>query len=132
MVTIAYIEDDPLSRQVLTLLLTRKMGYADVTVLEDSTDFLAKLQALPKLPDVVFVDIHMRPHDGFHVLATLRALESFQTTKIVAVTASVMNEEVDLLRKAGFDGVIGKPINSATFPDLFQRILQGEKIWRPT
>jgi len=42
-----------------------------------------------------------------------------------------MNEEVELLRTAGFDGVIGKPINHATFPDLLMRILKGEKIWNP-
>ncbi|NDJ75027.1 MAG: hypothetical protein GYB65_02105 [Chloroflexi bacterium] len=40
-----------------------------------------------------------------------------------------MNEEVDLLRQSGFDGVIGKPINVAAFPGLIVRVVQGETIW---
>lgn len=132
MTRIVYLEDDPLSRQVMTLLLTRKLGYTDVTVLEDSADFLAKIQALPAAPDVIFVDIHMQPYSGFEILKTLRGLGYFSGAKVIAVTASVMNEEVELLRQAGFDGVIGKPLNAGTFPDLFERILNGEKIWRPT
>jgi len=132
MTSIVYIEDDAFSRQIMTLMLTRKMGCSQVTVLEDSHNFLQKIEALPALPDVVFVDIHMQPHDGFYVLKCLRALDKFLSVRIVAVTASVMNEEVELLRQAGFDGVIGKPLDTGSFPDLFERILKGEKVWRPT
>ena len=132
MTTFVYLEDDMLSRQVMEMILTRQLGYSDVTMLEDSTDFEMKIGALPYVPDVVFVDIHMRPHDGFEVLKRLRSNTSYSDSKIVALTASVMNEEVKLLRDAGFDGVIGKPVDRSVFPDLLERILQGEKVWRPT
>ena len=132
MPAIAYFDDDPLSRQVMQLLLTRKLNYTEVGVFEDSTDFLNRLQGLTFKPDIVLVDIHMQPYDGFHVLKTLRERDDFTSTKIVAVTASVMNEEVELLRKAGFDGVIGKPIDSSIFASLIDRILQGETVWRPS
>lgn len=126
-----YIEDDSLSRQVLTIILTMQMGYEDVIVFEDSTDYAARIAALPFVPDVVFLDIHMRPHTGTEILVHLRMMPQYANTRVVALTASVMNEEVEMLRTAGFDGVIGKPINHATFPDLLMRILKGEKIWNP-
>jgi two-component system cell cycle response regulator DivK len=132
MPTFLYIEDDAVSRQVMKLMLIRRLKHQDVTIWEDSTNFLEKILALPTIPDVIFVDIHMEPVNGFGILEVLRAQPQFKISKIIALTASVMNEEVDLLRQAGFDGVIGKPLDGASFPDLLDRILQGEKVWRPT
>jgi two-component system cell cycle response regulator DivK len=40
-----------------------------------------------------------------------------------------MNEEVKVLREAGFDGVIAKPIDYDTFPNVLHRILNGEQVW---
>jgi DNA-binding NarL/FixJ family response regulator len=48
---------------------------------------------------------------------------------VVALTASVMYEEVRRLRDAGFDGVIAKPINFDTFPAALDRILSGGQVW---
>ena len=97
--------------------------------MEDSTDYLAKTLALSYKPDIIFVDIHMTPYSGFDVLAGIRATEALNGCKVVAITASVRSEEEKLLREAGFDGVFGKPIDSATFTELFPRILEGQKIW---
>ena len=104
MTTFVYLEDDVLSRQVMEMILVRQLGYSDVVLLEDSTDFAAKIGALPHVPDVIFVDIHMQPHSGFEVLRQLRDNVNYDTSRIVALTASVMSEEVQLLRDAGFEG----------------------------
>ncbi|MFN8531152.1 MAG: response regulator [Anaerolineae bacterium] len=132
MVSVVYFEDDALSRQVMALTLKMLVKNVESQIFEDSTDFLGRLQTLPSPPDLIFVDIHMQPHNGFQVLKGIRAEERYHTSRVVALTASVMNEEVKLLREAGFDGVIGKPIDAGGFPDLVQRILAGEKVWRPT
>jgi two-component system cell cycle response regulator DivK len=132
MTSFVYFEDDQLSRRVMELLLKKKLGYTDVTIMEDSTDYLTKMLSLSYKPDIIFVDIHMQPYNGFQVLAGIRASETLLGSKIVALTASVMSEEVKLLREAGFDGVIGKPIDASAFPELLSRILEGQKVWRPT
>jgi CheY-like chemotaxis protein len=49
---------------------------------------------------------------------------------VVALTASVMNEEVEQLRAAGFHSCLAKPIDIDTFPDVLNRILDGESVWR--
>jgi hypothetical protein len=34
-----------------------------------------------------------------------------------------------MLRDAGFDGVIAKPLDYDTFPNALARILKGEQVW---
>jgi CheY-like chemotaxis protein len=124
-----YFEDDALSREVMRVCLTRGLGYHNVTIFEDSADFEAKLAQVLSQPDVIFLDIHMEPIDGFAMLNLIRQNKTCRSTKVIALTASVMNEEVKMLKEAGFDGVIAKPIDYDTFPNALCRILSGEQVW---
>ncbi len=124
-----YVEDDALSREVLQTIMTLALGITTLTVFEDGTDFMARLKALPTKPDVVLLDIHIIPHDGFELLRMLRADPEYRNVKVIALTASVMNEEVKRLRTNGFDGAIAKPLSVTTFPDLLKRMANGESVW---
>ena len=124
-----YIENDELSREVMKTLLTRGLGYRDLTMFETSAHFEQHLEGLTQKPDVIFLDIHMEPIDGFEMLKLIRRNKNYYATPVIALTASVMNEEVRRLREAGFDGAIAKPINYDTFPGALDRILNGEQIW---
>lgn len=126
--TFLYMDDDMLSGKIMELLIT-SMGH-DITVFEESTDFLGKIAGLAQTPDVVLLDIHMEPFSGFEMIEMLRKSDRYSHLKVVALTASVMNEEISLLKTAGFDGVIPKPIDQNVFPELLGRILKGEKVWR--
>jgi CheY-like chemotaxis protein len=127
--TYLYVEDDHLSREIMQTLMQQALGIKSLTIFSDSHDFCARLKALPTLPNVALLDIHVEPHDGFSMLTMLRADPNFRDIKVVALTASVMNDEVIKLRESGFDGAIGKPLSLQTFPDLLQRILDNEPIW---
>lgn len=111
------------------MLMVYTLGYTQFTIFSDSLDFMSKLQALDKKPDVLFLDIHMKPHTGFELLNMVRSHNEYQNTKVIALTASVMNEEVRELEAAGFDGAIAKPIKQDLFPQLVERILRGERVW---
>lgn len=126
---ILYFEDDKLSREVMRACLTRGMGYTNIGIFEDSTDFENRLNSQGARPDVVFLDIHIEPIDGFALLKLIRQSDAYRSTRVIALTASVMNEEVKMLRDAGFDGVIAKPLDYDTFPAVLHRILAGEQIW---
>lgn len=127
-----YVEDDRLSREVMTMFMNGLMGITSFTIFEDSTDFIAQVEALDPPPDVFLLDIHMQPISGFEMLDQLRAHPCFRLKKVYALTASVMNEEVAQLRAAGFDGVIGKPINMDRFPEMIAQIRNGADIWQIT
>jgi CheY-like chemotaxis protein len=113
----------------MRMLLAGEMELENVTIFEDSSDFLERLQALQPQPNVILLDIHVKPYSGFEMLKYVRQLPDFQDTPVIALTASVMNEEVQHLRDSGFQGVIAKPIDIDTFPGLLNRILDGEIIW---
>jgi two-component system, sensor histidine kinase len=127
---VLYVEDDPQSRTVMRMLLKGRMGLPYVTILQDSTDFSARIEALDPKPDVIFLDIHMKPLNGFEMLKMLRETGAFLKTPVIALTASVMNEEVQQLKTAGFTGCLAKPIDLNSFPDMLHRILGGESVWR--
>lgn len=127
---VLYVEDDPQSRKLMSMLLKGRMKLPHVTILEDSDNFQAHVEALDPKPDIILLDIHMKPINGFEMLTLLREYDWVENTPIVALTASVMSEEVQRLRSIGFDGCLAKPIDLQTFPETLERILDGETIWR--
>ena len=124
------VEDDPSNRLVMKLLVEKTLNPKYYAIFEDSTDFLPRVRNLPARPDIILLDIHVAPFNGFQMLQMIRKDPVYFDTKVVALTASVMNEEVERLRKSGFDGAIGKPITLSTFPIVVERILNGESIWQ--
>jgi CheY-like chemotaxis protein len=124
------VEDDPSNRLVMKLLVEKMLSPKYYAIFEDSVDFLPRVRGLPLRPDVILLDIHVSPSNGFQMLQMIREDPVYFNTKVVALTASVMNEEVEKLRKSGFDGAIGKPITLSTFPIVIERILNGESIWQ--
>ena len=87
------------------------------------------VSVLDPKPDIVFLDIHVPPLDGFAMLAKLKTLDAYQNIPIIALTASVMNEEIEQLATAGFSGCISKPVDGERFPEVLEQILNGERIW---
>jgi CheY-like chemotaxis protein len=124
------VEDDPSNRLVMKLLVEKTLKARNYAIFEDSLDFLPRLRNLPIRPDIILLDIHVSPFNGFQMLQMIREDPIYSDTKVVALTASVMNEEVERLRKSGFDGAIGKPITLSSFPILIERIMKGESIWQ--
>src|SRR5258708_5572436 len=124
-----YVEDDLASREVMEVLLKEVMGFSNYTVFEDSVNFMDRLNALPETPDVIFLDIHVKPADGHQLFHLIRQSERYQATILVALTASVMSNEVERLRVTGFRHLIGKPINPLTFPEKLTDILAGKEVW---
>jgi two-component system, OmpR family, alkaline phosphatase synthesis response regulator PhoP len=124
-----YVEDDPSSREIMQILMENAMDVHSLTIFDNSADFIEHLRLLPHVPDVILLDIHVAPHDGFKMLTLLRADSVYRDAKVIAVTASVMNEEVTKLRTSGFDGAIAKPLSVQTFPEMIRRVLAGEAVW---
>jgi CheY-like chemotaxis protein len=126
---ILYVEDDARSARIMKMLLTGTMNLQHVNIFEESSDFIERVEALSPQPDVIFLDIHVKPYDGFEMLQMLREHPNYRKVPVVALTASVMNEEVEQLRMAGFDSCFAKPLDIDQFPDRLQRVLNGEVMW---
>jgi len=129
---IVYVEDDQPSIGVMKAVVEKVMGLPKLHILSSSADFIEQVKQLGVQPDIFLLDIQMDPYDGFDLLVMLRNEPQYEHSKVVALTASVTNEEVSLLKKGGFDGAIAKPLNIELFPHLIARILKCEQVWYVT
>lgn len=87
------------------------------------------MRALPQRPDIIFLDIQVRPLTGYEMLQLLREKPDFAALPIIALTANVMSNDVEHMKRVGFSGLIAKPIANRIFPLLFKKILAGEPVW---
>ena len=126
---LVYVEDDENSILVMKMVVERVMGLPKLHVLQSRADFVEQVKELGVVPDIFLLDIHMKPYDGVELLSMLRADSQFNKSKVIALTASVTNEEVFLLKSGGFDGAIAKPLNIEVFPGLISKIMNGEQVW---
>ena len=117
---ILIVEDDEKSRRLLTDVLSFH-GY-EVAAAENGEEGLRHAQACK--PDLALLDIQLPGISGFEVLAGLREPECCGARlPVVAVTASVMEQDRKKILAAGFDAFVSKPVNIrdllATLNQLF-------------
>jgi two-component system cell cycle response regulator DivK len=83
--------------------------------------------ALEKKPDLVLMDIHLPGMTGIEALGVLRANPATAAIPVIAVTASVMQQDRKQITEAGFDAYVGKPINLKEFLDAVRHALEGDR-----
>lgn len=127
-ITILYVEDDDFSREIMGFLFDDLPEY-ELMMFADSENFAERLEALPDTLRLILLDIHVDPYDGFAMLQMIRENEQYAELPVLALTASVMNEEIVQLRMSGFDGAIAKPIDQDYFPHHLAEVLAGKEIW---
>jgi two-component system cell cycle response regulator DivK len=75
-------------------------------------------------PDLILMDIQLPGMNGIDALRVLRADPVTARIPAIAVTASVMQQDRNLITDAGFDGYVGKPINLKEFLDAVRTALE--------
>jgi len=111
MSTILIVEDNPRNMKLVRDVLQVK-GHAtlEATNAEDGI-----VLAREKQPDLILMDIQLPGMNGIDALRVLRADPATDHIPVIAVTASVMQQDRKLITEAGFDAYVGKPITLAEF-----------------
>ena len=113
-------EDNEFNQQIATELLT-DAGFK-VEVAENGQRVIEMLEK--RLYDIVLMDMQMPIMDGVTATKGIRKDERFKDLPILAMTANVMEADVEKCREAGMQDHIGKPID----PDeLFGKLLKWVK-----
>ena len=118
------IDDNRNNIDVLTMFLERE-GVSQ-TAVQNARQVSKTLGQLDKV-DVVFLDLEFPYGDGFQVLEAVKSLPDFADVPVIAYT--VHTGEIDEVRRAGFDGFLGKPLDSRRFSGQLSRILKGIPVW---
>nr|MCX7025099.1 response regulator [Spirochaetota bacterium] len=125
---ILVVEDDPNNRLVITRLL-KLSGVRPENVAECDSDPTVLIPDRLGDFDLIFLDLQLPRKDGYAIITELKAMPALAGTKIVALTANVMRQDIERAKTAGFDGFVGKPIDGRKFSEIITKILAGESVW---
>ena len=100
-------EDNPVNERIARRLLER-MGH-EVESAKDGIEAVSK--AGNNEFDVVLMDCHMPRMDGLQATRTIRAMgPKGKALPVVALTASVMEEDKERCKRVGMDDFLSKPL----------------------
>lgn len=108
---ILIVEDNDKNMKLVRDVLQAK-GYqtAEAVTAEEGLVLARRLN-----PDAILMDIQLPGMSGLEALAVLRADPATAAIPVVAITASVMDQDRVKILAAGFDGYISKPISLKPF-----------------
>ena len=103
------VDDEPLARQALRVLLSRERDFAIVAECSHGAGAVAAIRG--ERPDVLFLDVQMPEVDGFEVARRLVAERSPQRRPwIIALTANAVQGDREQCLQAGMDDYLTKPV----------------------
>ena len=76
--------------------------------------------------DVILMDIHMPVRDGYEATRMIcgeMPFEEAAAVPILAMTADVFPEDIELCKKAGMNGHVAKPVNAAELIQTLKRYI---------
>jgi len=120
LIRVLVAEDNSVNQMVAVRLLERLGCRVDV-----AGNGAEAVQMATRLPySLIFMDCHMPEMDGFEATLKIRRHErdrGLTAMPIVALTASVLQEDRDRCVSAGMDEIIGKPVQPAELAQVLRR-----------
>lgn len=124
-VAVLYVEDDGVNRTLMEAFL--KPPQFLLTVAPDGATAIESFSK--KKFDIVLMDLHLPDMSGYEILSEMRKIENQigqKHTPVIAVSASVIAEEVTRSLEAGFAHHLGKPISKSGLMAAMHRVLDPE------
>ncbi len=113
--TVLIADDRETNRELLSKLLS----IVGIDVIEANNGEEAIREYQKWKPQLILMDMVMPVMDGFEATRRIKALDEKNETTIIAVTASVLEEQMDSIRMTGSSDIIRKPFKEA---ELFEKI----------
>ncbi|MAD42057.1 MAG: hypothetical protein CL623_06660 [Arcobacter sp.] len=114
---ILLVEDNEINQ--IVGLEKLKIYTEDIDIANDGLEALEKVSK--KKYDLIFMDLQMPNMDGFEASKKIRQMKI--ETPIVALSASVMENDKELTKKAGMNTHIAKPINNEELNEILSKYL---------
>ena len=108
-----------------------KLG--DNKILIASTGFDAGAQVVDHNPHLIILDIRLSDMDGRMVCQRVKSRPETRTTRILAISGYIEDDEVEGLSDYGFDGYLKKPFSIEELGERAQALMNmpASKVSRP-
>ena len=118
---ILVVDDDPYYLDVIPAALAKA---GDYKVYVASTGFDAGTQVAEHNPHVVILDIHLSDMDGRMVCERVKTRAETKSSRILAISGYIDDDEARLLTDYGFDDYLKKPFSLADLCGRVERLLE--------
>ncbi len=118
---VLYVEDNLANMRLMKKIISGLGGIVLLTA--ESAEAGLELVRTGR-PHLILMDINLPGMDGFEALGLLRQNPQTRAIPVIAVTASVMADQVHRLKEAGFDDYLTKPINLQRFVAAVEALLE--------
>jgi signal transduction histidine kinase/CheY-like chemotaxis protein len=114
-------EDNPVNQRLASAMFG-KMGH-QVTIANNGLEALSHWNKSEF--DLIFMDVQMPEMDGLEAARQIRKQELLKGTRsrMIAMTANVLDGDRELCLAAGMDDYVSKPISRDSLADVIQRVL---------
>jgi CheY-like chemotaxis protein/anti-sigma regulatory factor (Ser/Thr protein kinase) len=128
LLTTLYIEDNAVNVILVEGLVALRPGVQ----LRCAVDGLSGVaMAIAQRPQVVLIDMQLPDIDGFEVLRRLRAEPTLRGTRMVALSANAMTEDISRAMAEGFDDYWTKPIDFKVFLQRLDAMIEEARSLAP-
>ena len=109
--TLLLAEDVEINRIIVLSLF--EPTNINIDCAENGAQAVSMFKQAPEKYELIFMDVQMPELDGYEATRQIRALDVPQakTIPIIAMTANVFREDIEMCLEAGMNGHIGKPLD---------------------
>lgn len=117
--TVLYIEDSLINRKLLHMTASRypSLVFASSDNAEEGIELARRMN-----PSLIILDINLPQMNGIEAIKILRADPQLHNTRIVALSADALPNQISQAKAAGFDDYFVKPIEFPRIIELFESI----------
>lgn len=121
------VEDDAHSLVTLSSIL-RDLG---IHFKRNTTgaDVLEQVRSMNPLPHFILLNIDLTQGNAFSIQKRIRTDPTASAIPVVALTSANDNAVRKRAQRAGFAGLIVKPLPRRLFGEMVDRVLSGEQVW---
>jgi PAS domain S-box-containing protein len=123
------VVDDKLENRLVLVKMLSLLGFK---ILEAANGKQAVELTLAHEPSLIFMDLVMPGMDGYKTFKEIHQHKQFNTTPIIAVSASTFIQDREKSISAGFIDFIAKPINREHLLDCLQKHLEIDWVYKDT
>nr|WP_315207419.1 response regulator [uncultured Flavobacterium sp.] len=117
-------EDDIDEIESLTDIILEISPAIKISVTKNGNELMSLLENEKQLPEFIFLDLNMPKKTGFECLTEIRSNEKWKAIKIVILSTSSNQEQINELYQMGADLYLQKPNSYNSFKDIISKCLQ--------